>query len=783
MSGGIRINSLALAKCIGKHGIPEQVVKDALGDIEGLDFDMVTFQLRKREWQAEQIIKARTKKLQTLADIRNTGHIDSYEGSKREALISLVGRSRDEASRSNISVEARSTAIRNLTLGKMFEAVKQYRPKMLGLAHSKEGLDNIARELFGQKTGDADAAALAAPIAKAFESLRTRWNDAGGSIKQLKDWGMPQTHDQVAITKAGFDEWSTFISRKLDWERMEVAPEDRAQVLQKIYNNIAGVKEEVDPADWKKLIKGKGRIFAEKNSESRFMHFKTADSWLDYQSKYGSKDIFGTILKHVRDMSDDIALIETLGPDPDAAFSRLAKYVDGKYGQAGRVMSAPAQRMYDVFRGKAGIENLKAAKAMSAVRTFSATSRAGKIVISALTDMPIATMRALYSGLGASRALRVGIRQIRNILTEGDLELAARMGVMSDAMLSFHRTASRFEEDDIVSKLARTYSEFTFRASGLTRWTEGAKLGFAMEFSHALGSMAYKGWKGLSQPMRNTLERYGISKKEWNTVRLKVRQDKGGLYLDPSALTDRDLQAKVAAMIREETRAAVLEPGLREATIFQQLPAGTAAGEIIRSVGVFKSFALTYINSVLFPLINKKTPWKSRVTQAAFIAAVLPIYGWISHAAKQVTAGDVPADPFEDFESFTKAYAAGFAQAGGLGIMGDFLFSDENRFGGGFITTAAGPVASDLMDVKSLIMGTITQMFSGEDKDVARQAVRKAEQFAPVTNLWYSRLPAQRLVYDRAEQAADPNWWKKHATRERRKRRDGVTEGQWWEPK
>jgi hypothetical protein len=248
--------------------------------------------------------------------------------------------------------------------------------------------------------------------------------------------------------------------------------------------------------------------------------------------------------------------------------------------------------MYDVFRHKAGIENIKAAKAMSAVRTFSATSRAGKIVISALTDMPIATMRALYSGLGAS---------------------------------------------------------------GLIRWTLGMKLGFAMEFSHALGQTAYKGWKQLNQPMRNTMERYGIGKKEWNLVRLKVRQDKGGLYLDPSKITDRDLQSKVIAMFREETRAAVLEPGLREATIFQQLPAGTAAGEIIRSVGVFKSFALTYINSVLFPLINKKTPWKSRVTQAAFIAAVLPIYGWISHAAKQVTAGDIPGDPFEDFESFSKA--------------------------------------------------------------------------------------------------------------------------------
>ena len=445
-------------------------------------------------------------------------------------------------------------------------------------------------------------------------------------------------------------------------------------------------------------------------------------------------------------------------------------------------MSAPAAKMFQVFRGQIGPENMKAARAMSAVRTVSAASRAGKIVLSAFTDIPISTMRALYSGLGSSRALRLGVRQIHNILTQGDAEKVARMGVLSDAMLSFHRIAGRFEEDFYLGKLSRMYSEFTFRTSGLHRWTEGAKLGFAMEFSYAIGDMSKHGWKQLSQPFQNTLQRYGIGKTEWNSLRLNMRQDKGGLYLDPSMLKDRELQARATAMIREETRSAILEPGLREATVFQSVNAGTFLGETIRAAGVFKSFALTYINSVLFPIIAKKTPWQSRLTQAAFLVGVLPIFGWISHAAKQVTAGDKPADPFEDFESFGKAYAAGFMQAGGIGIMGDFLFSDESRFGGGFITTAAGPVAADLMDIKSLVMGAITSMFSDEEQHVASHAVRKGEQFTPVTNLWYTRLPSQRLVYDRLEQAADPDWWRKNAARERKKRRDGATDGQWWGP-
>jgi len=37
-------------------------------------------------------------------------------------------------------------------------------------------------------------------------------------------------------------------------------------------------------------------------------------------------------------------------------------------------------------------------------------------------------------------------------------------------------------------------------------------------------------------------------------------------------------------------------------------------------------------------------------------------------------------------------------------------------------------------------------------------------------------------LYDKAEQAADPKWFKKQATRERKKSREKKTGGQWWEP-
>ncbi len=42
---------------------------------------------------------------------------------------------------------------------------------------------------------------------KTTEELRQRFNDAGGNVGKLEDWGKPQHHSQARVASAGIDQW------------------------------------------------------------------------------------------------------------------------------------------------------------------------------------------------------------------------------------------------------------------------------------------------------------------------------------------------------------------------------------------------------------------------------------------------------------------------------------------------------------------------------------------------------------------------------------------------
>ena len=69
---------------------------------------------------------------------------------------------------------------------------------------------------------------------------------------------------------------------------------------------------------------------------------------------------------------------------------------------------------------------------------------------------------------------------------------------------------------------------------------------------------------------------------------------------------------------------------------------------------------------------------------------------------KDIAKGWEPRKPQDDFASWSKIIAASLTQGGGAGILGDFLFGEANRFGGGAAATAMGPglgAAFDLFDI------------------------------------------------------------------------------------
>ena len=63
-------------------------------------------------------------------------------------------------------------------------------------------------EIFGKDTGDVLAKSLAKAWKETADYLRLRANEAGMSISNRVDWGLPQIHNMIKVRKAGVDQWT-----------------------------------------------------------------------------------------------------------------------------------------------------------------------------------------------------------------------------------------------------------------------------------------------------------------------------------------------------------------------------------------------------------------------------------------------------------------------------------------------------------------------------------------------------------------------------------------------
>jgi hypothetical protein len=123
----------------------------------------------------------------------------------------------------------------------------------------------------------------------------------------------------------------------------------------------------------------------------------------------------------------------------------------------------------------------------------------------------------------------------------------------------------------------------------------------------------------------------------------------------------------------------------------------------------FKSHPVAFINQRLARDIELSTgqratsgeAWKQvdgwGPSMAGFIMQ-LTAMGYTAMALKDIAKNRTPRDPTDP-----KTIAAAFAQGGGLGIYGDFLFGEmKNRHGGGPIDTLVGPSAGVLNNLLDL---------------------------------------------------------------------------------
>jgi hypothetical protein len=714
------------------------------------------------------------------------------------------------------TVNGRYRSVLGQAHGKMAEAIGKFERDVVGRTRNVPVLNDMVRALFGEKSG-VEAGMLAKSWSDAAEFLRLRFNAAGGDIGKLEKWGLPQSHDSVAVARVKFSEWRDFVMQRIDNARMTDRDTGAAFTAQKLELTLREAYDTITTEGWSKLTPSgaaNGKSLANRRADSRFLIFRDADAWLTYQNRFGNGDAFSAMMAHLDGMSRDVASMEILGPNPTASLTFLkqtalkaAKLADRE--NPDRTVAGIRVPQFDTVQGKArAAENMWglfngstnrpvsgfAARSLVTVRDVLTSAQLGSAALSSVTDAQTQSITRKFVGLRQSNVIG-GVAKLMSPGNASDRRLAVRNGLVADGAAQIGMAQARYMGELHSRGIAKWMADTTLRVSGLSPWTQGGRWAFGMEF---MGTLADKSGKSLDalragsardQALARSLERWKLAG-AWDELRKTqlYEPESGAKFIRPEEIASRTditpdraqfLADRLLEMIQGETEFAVPTASLRARASLQDRAApGTFVGEIVNSITMYKSFPTT-IAYLTATRTMEQGATRAAGGGAAYAASVLfgmTIWGGIAVQMKNIASGRDPQDVKDP-----KFWGAALIQGGGLGIFGDFLFASESRAGGGLGETIFGPVIGFADDVRSLTVGNAQQAASGEDPRVGRDAVNFLRGNTPFGNIWYLRAAYQRAVLDNLQRMVDPDA-EKYFRRKIRSRENDYGNEFFWAP-
>tara|TARA_R100001480_G_scaffold2629_2_gene7348 strand:+ start:1603 stop:3954 length:2352 start_codon:yes stop_codon:yes gene_type:complete len=658
---------------------------------------------------------------------------------------------------------------------KISDFLSTFRTRNLGFSQDEEGLRMLVIALHGGKVKRPDIQKFAQQLSGLFHTIRRDFNKAGGMIHKLDDWTLPQRHDRAAILAKGKDEaeskklWKEHITPLLDRKKMTnnkgkvLNDEELDKSLDYVFDSIiTGGLNKLKDFEAPKL---NGKLSRSKSHE-RFLHFKDGESWLTYQDHYGRGDVFTLITDHIHTYSNDIAQMELLGTNPTVTFEQLVNQIRKETGQA-PVSDSFSRAVFNNVSGKTnGGELTSLADFGQSARNVTSAGLLGNAFISSVADVGYIAITANYNNIGV---VKVFNRQfsLMDPSNEADRILAVKLGLIADAWTGRAASNSRYADIYGTGWTAKA-AEGVMRGSVLTSWTDSGRKAFGMEFSAMLAENFHKGIDELHPDVQRAFEMYGIKKQHWDTFRKQTPIiHKGVVFADMT----KSGGGKFHQMVLSETDFAVPTPDARVKAIMNGgLERGSVSGQGMRFGTMYKSF-LTTIATTHFYRAAYQASLGQKLAYAGTILASTTIMGGVAVQLKDIAKGREPRKVDEKF------LVAAFLQGGGASLLGDFVFSDHNRYGDSIGKTLAGPALGLVDDVSGLVFGNIQSAIQGEDTSVTGDLSKMGKKLAPDT--WYLQLVTHEMINQLAA-LADPEQ-KQKELRVIAKREKDYGQGNWWQ--
>ena len=631
-----------------------------------------------------------------------------------------------------------------------------------------------------------DIVELAKVIHEFSETIRLKYNNFGANIGKLPGWIVRQSHDPFQLRNAmdvlnlknnknikeinGSDErniaaWKGYIKPKLDERTFEgVDAKDRDQFLTYVYNSL--IRNEHQIAEGAGGHYG-GKSITSKLNAKRVLHFKTADDWFDYNSKFGGGNLRESLFAGFNYAGRNIGLMSTLGTNPKAGFEKIGRLVEnnlikkGQQGKAQKVgdylkIQGRYERHFAEIDGSVNsINSFSGARWSGITRSILSMAKLGGAVVSALADVHLYGRELKYQGrtyLGGIAEAMTRLGKIKN--SKRKIEIAEQLGFMADNVI--YDLAARYSTGDTLNKSFTKLQRTFFKLNLLQWWTNSLKEGAMLGMGNYVAKQRNIAFNNLDSKFKRLINHFGIDEKIWNTIRkmdvekaedgkefFSVRQIdnlsddtiKSLANLDKMSKRQIDifkdnLKTKVSGMFLDRSTYAVIEPDARTRSFMKGgLHAGTIPGEAMRFMFQFKAFPLAILQKAMGREISSFRAGNYGEGFWGVVSLIVGsgMFGYISMTAKDLIRGKSPKDPTKK-----KTFFNAMLQGGGLGIYGDFLFG-QSFSGLDILATAGGPAATEFAKAGN----AFRYAFQGEFSKAGKAAYKSVVGNTPFLNLFY----------------------------------------------
>ena len=684
----------------------------------------------------------------------------------------------------------------------------------------------VVDELFGKDTGDPIAKLSAENWTQATNLLHDARNLFGGATPYRHDWYLPQPFREeklrewsAAMMKAGKDPRTEFIAKvepMLNPRRTfsnvgvpigAVGP-DAAERLRNLIGHVydTHMGKEVYTGDPEYVS-----ALSNRRIDSRVLQFRDGESWRGFQKAFGDSDTAAIMASHIDRMSNEIGQMQVLGPYPEDGAKFLLERA-----QAGGADSKDLRRIQNEWklesmalnRAVMNHEDLRVypdtpwgtferiykranwAGVFRTSRQFVTATALGRAVFTTTQDLVTMTHTALFDGLPLMRMFREGVGQLTS---RERREFAVLAGLGGEDLI--RRTGSLYrafsEELHRGSGKMGQLAEFTVRSTGLEAVTDANRKAVGMAQAYMVAKMAGHTWDELPTRFRNGLQRFAVDAHDWDIIRAAPSGEVDGVKfaMIDNIASDRELDVpyeqrlqasqKLSAYMRTEMGYGVIQGDVRSRSgMLQGTQANTLLGEAVRTVGLFRSFTTAYLQQHMLRAVYATAENRALAyTLLPGLMLGMTAMGGLTVQLKDLAKGKAPP-PMNNSEF----WASAMMQGGGLGIFGDFLFSDVNRYGGSLQETLVGPVAGLYNDARKLTLGNLVDLLSGKDTKFLGDLVHFASRHTPGTNLSYNGVVFQRLFFDQLQMAADPGAYRRMQEQERLLAKQYYGQRFWWRP-